>query len=51
MNALPIIMTYLIAKEYCKGQSIKTKITAYFEFAKSEKEILETKMKKKKRTK
>ena len=34
MNGLPIIMTYLIAKHYCKEQDIKTRIPTYFEYSK-----------------
>lgn len=35
MNGLPIIITYLIAKYYCKEQDIKTKIPTYFEYGKN----------------
>ena len=51
MNALPIIMTYLISKEYCKDKGIKTKIPTYFEFTKLEKDILESKNEKEKKDK
>ena len=48
MNALPIIMTYLIAKEYCLKEN-KVRIPTYFEFTKLDKDILEIKNEKDKK--
>ena len=42
MNALPIIMTYLIAKKYCEKEN-KTKIPTYFEFTKLDNDTLDSK--------
>ena len=51
MNALPIIMTYLIAKEYCKDE-IKVRIPTYFDFTTDkEKENIESKNEKEKKEK
>ena len=49
MNALPIIMTYLIAKKYCKNENLILRIPTYFEFTKLEKETLESKNDKEKK--
>ena len=37
MNALPVIMTFLIAREYNKKYNLQKKIPAYFDFEPSEK--------------
>jgi len=42
MNALPIIMTFLIAKKYCENEN-NIKIPTYFEFTTLDKETLESK--------
>ena len=47
MNALPIIMTFLIAKKYCEKDTIPT----YFEFTQLDKDTLESKNEREKKQK